>query len=168
MDHTIGMLIDKLSLKPHPEGGYYREVHRSAGVIPHTALDGTFKGDRNYSTSIYFLLTSATFSAFHRIRQDELWHFYIGSPIHVHIIDDLGNLQTQTVGNDIAAGNHLQLVVPAGCWFASGVTKPDAFSLVGCTVSPGFDFNDFELGTRAQLIRDYPQHADLIKAFTRE
>lgn len=128
---------------------------------------GDFNSSRNYSTSIYFLLASDNFSAFHRIRQDEVWHFYLGSALHVHVIDPTGKLTTHVVGNNIAIGELPQLVVPAGCWFASGVSQGDSFSLVGCTVSPGFDFDDFELGDRKELIAKFPQHAAIITSYTR-
>jgi uncharacterized protein len=164
----IDLLVHRLHLKPHPEGGYYREVYRSDGQIPQTALGPGFNGPRNYSTSIYFLLTSDNFSSFHRIRQDEVWHFYLGSALHVHVIEPAGNLTTHIVGNNIALGELPQVVVPAGCWFASGVSRNDSFSLVGCTVSPGFDFDDFELANRQELIDTFPRHSSIITAFTRK
>ena len=165
---TVDLLVARLNLKAHPEGGYYREVYRSKGQIPQTALGPGFTGPRNYSTSIYFLLTSDNFSSFHRIRQDEVWHFYLGSALHVHVIEPAGKLTTHVVGSNIAQGELPQVVVPAGCWFASGVSKSDSFSLVGCTVSPGFDFDDFELANRNNLIGAFPQHASIITAFTRK
>jgi len=168
MDISVKELVEGLKLKPHPEGGSYREVYRSAGIISGVALGNSFSGDRNYSTSIYFLLTSGSFSAFYRIKQDEVWHFYLGTALHVHAIDRNGKLTTHTLGNDIAAGENPQVIIPSGCWFASGVIKPDSFSLVGCTVAPGFDFDDFELARRNELTRTYPQYTEIIKAFTRE
>ena len=169
-EHTktlVADLVERLQLRPHPEGGYYREVYRSAGKITRAALNNQFSGDRNFSTSIYFLLTSGNFSAFHRIRQDELWHFYMGTALHVHAIGHDGKLMTHILGSNLAAGELPQAVVPAGSWFASGVAKTNSFSLVGCTVSPGFDFDDFELAQRKELISMYPQHREMINAFTR-
>lgn len=159
-------LRDKFQLIPHPEGGFFRETYRSAGVIPAHALPA-FPGQRNYCTAIYFLLTSDNFSAFHRIRQDEVWHFYGGAPLHVHVLDAEGNYTCNEVGMDIGNGATPQLVVPAGCWFASDVKEPDSYSFVGCTVAPGFDFADFELAGRAELIEAHPRHSGIITRLTR-
>lgn len=163
----IKHLCAEFQLIPHPEGGFFRETYRSSGIIPAHALAG-FTGDRNYCTAIYFLLTSDNFSAFHRIRQDEVWHFYAGSPLHVHVIDAGGSYKCHEVGMNTANGAAPQLVVPAGSWFASCVKEPGSYSFVGCTVAPGFDFADFELARRAELIKDYPQHAGIITRLTRD
>jgi len=165
MDHK--KIVEVLGLQPHPEGGYYKEVYRSKGDISQGCLDGQFEGARNYSTSIYFMLTSDTFSAFHRIKQDEIWHFYQGSPIRLHTISPAGLHQEHTIGSDILNGQQPQMVVPAGYWFAAEVVEKDAFALVGCTVSPGFDFRDFELADQDSLIDEFPEHAELIGEFTR-
>lgn len=154
-------------MNPHPEGGFYKETYRSKGTIPRAVLGDEFTGDRNYCTAIYFLLTSANFSAFHKIKQDEIWHFYDGSPLYVHVIGLNGGYERYTVGMDIDQGEVPQLVVSAGCWFASSVKNDDSYSLVGCTVSPGFDFNDFELAERKALIREYPKYKEIITALTR-
>jgi predicted cupin superfamily sugar epimerase len=168
MDQQIRELVDRLQLKPHPEGGFYREIYRSEGVIGNRELGPAFEGSRNYATGIYFLLTAGNFSAFHRIRQDEVWHFYKGAPLDLHIISPGGERLSHVVGNEIMAGQHPQVTVPAGCWFASGVRGAGSYSLVGCTVSPGFDFRDFELAKRNELVKLYPQHSELILSFTRE
>ncbi|NQY05631.1 MAG: cupin domain-containing protein, partial [Flavobacteriaceae bacterium] len=120
-----------------------------------------------YCTAIYFLLTSENFSAFHRIKQDEIWHFYEGSPLYVHVIDPSGKYTRHEVGLDFANGQTPQLVVPASHWFASSVKDMDSYSLVGCTVAPGFDFDDFELADRQELINKFPNHQDIIKKLTR-
>ena len=161
-------IVRALALEPHPEGGYFRETYRSAGSIPLSALPEDFSGDRHYATGIYFLLTAENFSAFHRIRQDEQWHFYSGSPLHVHVIHPNGEYVCHELGHDLANGQRPQLVVPAGCWFASSVKEGGSHSLVGCTVAPGFDFADFELAQRAALVKEYPQHEKLISRLTRE
>ena len=163
----INKLVDVLKLLPHPEGGFYKETYRSDGLIPSGVLGSDFSGDRNYCTAIYFLLTSDNFSAFHRIKQDEIWHFYEGSPLYVHVIDDKGLYTKHTVGLDIENGSLPQLVVPAGAWFASSVKDSHSYSLVGCTVSPGFDFKDFDLADRKLLISEYPQHQKVIQSLTR-
>lgn len=159
----VQLLIEKLELRPHPEGGYYRETYRSKEQI---TLKG-FEGDRNYSTAIYFLLTSENFSAFHKIKQDEVWHFYSGSPLFVHVIDEQGTYMRHTVGIDLAKGEVPQLVVRAGDWFGSSVVDPGSYSLVGCTVAPGFDFRDFEMAKRQELLQKFPAHQEIISRLTR-
>ena len=159
--------IDKLQLITHPEGGYYRETYRSEIAIPKEALPAGFTGPRLVSTAIYFLLEGDNFSAFHRLRSDELWHFYAGSPITVHVIEPDGGSSEIQLGGDPDAGGVLQAVVRAGRWFASRVRNPKTFALAGCTVAPGFDFADFEMAKRAELVRLYPQHRRLIESLTR-
>ncbi len=160
--------IDQLKLVPHPEGGYYRETYRAGLSIAREALPAQFTGPRLVSTAIYFLLDGENFSAFHRLRSDELWHFYSGSPITVHVIEPDGSYSEIHLGGDPDAGEVLQAVVQAACWFASQVRDPKSFALAGCTVAPGFDFADFELGKRAELVRLYPQHRSLIESLTRD
>lgn len=168
MSQEINQLVESLQLLPHPEGGFYKEVYRSETMIPKAALLDNFSGDRSYCTSIYFLLTSENFSAFHRIKQDEIWHFYGGSSLSVHVIDASGAYVEHKVGMDFNNGEQPQLVVPAGCWFASSVSKKDSYAFVGCTVAPGFDFDDFELADRNTLQEEYPEHKDIIHRLTRE
>jgi len=160
--------IDKLSLIPHPEGGYYRETYRSELSIAREALPPQFTGPRLVSTAIYFQLDGENFSAFHRLHSDELWHFYPGSPITVHVIDPDGGYSEILLGTDPDAGEVLQAAVKAGRWFASRVRDSKSFGLVGCTVAPGFDFADFEMGKRTELVRLYPRHRKLIESLTRE
>ena len=158
--------IEKLQLDPHPEGGYFRETYRSDVVLPREVLPSRFEGARAASTAIYFLMEGENFSAFHRLRSDELWHFYAGSPLLVHAINSTGAYWSVQLGNDPEAGEVPQAVVPAGHWFASHVTDWKSWALVGCTVSPGFDFADFEIGSRAKLTELFPQHRDLILRLT--
>jgi predicted cupin superfamily sugar epimerase len=159
--------IDKLKLEPHPEGGFYRETYRSETVIPRSALPASFGGDRVASTAIYFLLAGDDFSAFHRIASDEMWHFYAGHPLSVHVIDEDGRSSEIKLGRNPDRGEVLHAVVPSGCWFGSCLAEPDTFALVGCTVAPGFDFTDFEMADRASLLAAYPQHDVLIRRLTR-
>jgi predicted cupin superfamily sugar epimerase len=165
--------IDQLALQPHPEGGHYRVTYTAATVIPRDALPDGFTGARPVSTAIYFLLSSqgddprSHFSAFHRLRSDEMWHFYAGSPLAVHVVAPDGSYSRLVLGPEVNAGQHFQAVVAAGCWFASEPLFPDSYALVGCTVSPGFDFDDFELADCHALTKDYPQHAALIRRLTR-
>ena len=160
--------VKRLRLEPHPEGGYFRQTYRSEITITREALPAAFGGHRSASTAIYFLLEGKNFSAFHRLRSDEMWHFYIGTPVSVHVIDTSGKYFLIILGNDPETGHVFQAVVPAGCWFASHVADWESFALVGCTVAPGFDFEDFEMGKRAELVANYPQHRELIRTLTRE
>ena len=160
---TAKSWIETLRLQPHPEGGYFRETYRASGKGP----DG-----RCHSTAIYFLLESGQISALHRIRSDEVWHFYAGTTLHVHVIDPAGNHTILAIGPDNPQG-----VVPAGCWFGARLSQAGdtlgsrgegGFALVGCTVAPGFEFADFELGTRERLVSQFPQHRDIIESLSHE
>ena len=164
----VKALIERFNLEPHPEGGYFKETYRSNGHIESSSLPNEYSGERNYSTCIYFLLTSDTFSAFHRIKQDEIWHFYQGGPILLHLISVEGEYTKITIGSDFESGQVPQFVVPGGFWFAAEVIESDSFSFVGCTVSPGFDFQDFELPSRKKLLQKFPQHKNIIERLTRE
>jgi hypothetical protein len=167
MQTKITRIIQQLSLIPHPEGGYYKETYRSHEEILESSLDTKYSGKRNCSTCIYFMLTSDTFSAFHRINQDEIWHFYQGSTLNLYMISPTGALTKVLIGSDILNGEVPQFVVPAGYWFAAKVVEESSYSLVGCTVSPGFDFRDFELADRDCLINMFPKLEDVINEFTR-
>jgi predicted cupin superfamily sugar epimerase len=160
-------IIAELNLTPHPEGGYFRETYRSGETLPAHALPPRYGTDRTIATSIYFLLTADTFSAFHRLQSDELWHFHLGDPVTVHLLHPDHRLETHRIGPDLRAGHQLHLLFPAGCWFAAAVEPPGTHTLVGCTVAPGFDFADFELARRADLTAAFPAHADLIHRLTR-
>jgi uncharacterized protein len=160
-------LIEQFNLIPHPEGGYYKETYRSTETISQDALPARFPGDRNFSTAIYFLLEKGNFSAFHNIKSDECWHFYAGGTLNIYMIHLNGNIETVHLGSDIEKGETFQYVVPAGCWFASAPSANAAFSFVGCTVSPGFDFADFEMANADMLTRLYPQHKAIIKKLCR-
>jgi predicted cupin superfamily sugar epimerase len=155
--------IKRLDLRAHPEGGYFIESYRSGELISQSALPDRYSGPRSFSTSIYFLLQEGVFSAFHRIKSDEGWYFHTGDPLEIFIIFPDGTLQRTVLGMDKDAS--LQFSVPHGTWFASRTSG--AFSLVGCSVSPGFDFADFEMGGFKELSERYPQHTDLIRELTR-
>ncbi len=160
-------IVETLELRPHPEGGYYKEVYRSQGGIPEHALPDAYKGSRNYMTSIYFLLTSENFSAFHRINQDETWHFYKGTSLAIHMINEVGEYSKVIIGNNLEAGELLQFTVPGQVWFAAEVCIANSYALVGCTVAPGFDFRDFELAQNNTLKIEFPKHKKIIDKFTR-
>lgn len=163
MDKAL-QIIKKLQLSPHPEGGYYRQTYRCKNGI----LIDNDEQTRPYSTCIYYMLTKDDFSAFHRIKQDEIWHFYDGCPIKLHIISKEGKYDSHIIGKDIIKGESPQLVVEAGQWFAAELTPPDSYALVGCTVSPGFDFEDFELMDKHDGVIQHPQHKDIIERLSRD
>lgn len=158
--------IEQLQMLKHPEGGWYKETYRSVGMIPKSELDG-FQGDRNYSTAIYFLLTKENFSGFHRIKSDEMWHFYDGDGLTVHEIRLDGIYLKHHLGLDLNGVEEPQLVVRGNSWFASEVTDGGSWCLVGCTVAPGFDFRDFELASRNELEKEFPSHQAIIKRLCR-
>ena len=160
-------LIEKYHLLPHPEGGYYKENYRSLETIPKASMPKRFNGERSYSTAIYFLLEEGNFSAFHKISSDECWHFYAGESLWIHVIHVNGRLETIRLGSDIENGEIFQAIVPAGCWFASEPAPGTAYSFVGCTVAPGFDFDDFELAKADELSKQFPQHMSIINRLCR-
>lgn len=154
--------IEKLELLPHPEGGFFKETYRSTESVLNR--DGN---KRSASTGIYFLMEDENFSAFHRIQSDEMWHYYKGAALSVYMIKETGELEILKIGDNPEKGEVFQAVVPAGVWFASRVEFPNTFSLVGCTVAPGFDFEDFELANREELIKKFPQYSKIITELTR-
>lgn len=158
-------LIQSYGLSAHPEGGYYKETYRSGEVISQDALPHRFGGSRLFSTAIYFLLLKGNFSAFHRIKSDECWHFYEGDALLIHVLDPQQGYSLIRLGRDVQAGEVYQAVVPAGCWFAS--ETQGAYSLVGCTVAPGFDFADFELAQARTLAEAYPVQELLVRRLCR-
>lgn len=159
----IAELIRLYKLEPHPEGGYFRESYRSDTTIPADALGSAFGGARNCSTAIYFLLPEGSKSALHRIKSDEVWHFYLGGPLTLAQILPDGRTECSTLGSDIKAGQKLQHVVPAGCWFGAYPQPGSGFSFVGCTVAPGFDFSDLELAAPKRLQAQFPKAEKIIK-----
>ena len=167
MNYTAAYFVEKLKMQLHPEGGWFKETYRSEEVVLGEHLPNRFGDARHFSTAIYFLLEGKQFSAFHRIKSDEMWHFYYGSPLHVYVINEEGQLQIIKLGNNPEAGEEFQAVVKAGCWFASKPAVEDSFCLVGCTVSPGFDFQDFEMANGNELAAQYPQHTEIILSLTR-
>ena len=164
--NTARAWIDALEMTPHPEGGYFKETYRAGEAIEGAHLPPRFGGARSFSTAIYFLLEAGQFSAFHRIKSDEVWHFYAGGPLEILSIDPAGNLTTHHLGLDLSRGERPQAMIPAGHWFASRPAASTPYSLVGCTVAPGFDFTDFELATRHDLTKEFQSQASIIKHLT--
>lgn len=159
--------IERLGLTRHPEGGWFRETWRSPETVSRGALPGRYDGDRAFSTAIYFLLEGGDFSALHTLRSEELWHFYAGTSLTVHVVEPDGTYRAHRLGSDLDAGQSFQAMVPPGCAFGATVDDPHGFALVGCTVAPGFDFADFALCEREALLAKWPQHRALIERLTR-
>lgn len=138
---TAQEYVSKLEMLPHPEGGFYKECFRSKQSIQFP----DFEGERSVSTSIYFLLEKGQTSTLHRIKSDEIWYFHDGQTLEIIELDEQGNEKITLLGKNLMSGEVLQHVVPAGIWFGARLAPNSEFCLVGCQVSPGFDFRDFEL-----------------------
>lgn len=172
---TAEYWIKRLRLRPHPEGGYYRETYRSPEIIVKAHLPKRYNGKRSFATAIYFLLCGDQFSAFHRLKSDEIWHFYEGAPVSIFIIEKNGRLTTAQLGLNADEGERPQHIIWAGAWFAAALVKQNPkskiqnqklYALIGCTVAPGFDFADFEMGNCGKLCRLFPKHNALIERLT--
>jgi len=159
---TVQEVIEELGLAPHPEGGFFRETFRA----PETVTAPFAAVSRAASTAIYFLLRAGDFSAFHRVRSDEVWHHYHGDSLELHTIDAAGRHERIELGPGLKRGQRPQWVVPAGTLQAARVIG-EGFALCGCTVAPGFDFTDFEMPARAELSERHPALAELIESLTR-
>jgi uncharacterized protein len=170
LTQTSSYWVKALRLEPHPEGGFFRETYRSPLSIDVGEKTGHM---RSVATCIYFLLGVDDFSAFHRIKSDEVWHFYAGASVLISAVRPDGVAVQLRLGTRIEDGDEPQRVVPAGWWFGAEVAAdgfddwPERFALVGCSVSPGFDFSNFELGSRSSLLAEYPRHSELIQRLTR-
>ena len=150
--YSAHYLKQKLQLQQHPEGGWFKEVYRSEGSFPTSILANDYSGERDFCTSIYYLLNGDEFSLFHKIKSDEVWHYYTGnSEIEIVLLKD-GTLDKKIIGN----GTEFQVVIPKNTWFAAHLKYTSGYALVGCTVSPGFHFDDFELGNRESLLEQFP------------
>jgi hypothetical protein len=165
MDDAIKRIVERFELVPHPEGGYFREVYRSALQVAHPAIAGA--PARCAGTLIYFLLSGRQFSAFHRVRwTDELWHLYAGGPLQLHVIDAEGRHREHILTGDVMQGAPTA-TVPAGHWQAARLAPEASWAFGGCTVAPGFEFDDFQMPPGAELLRRFPQHARIIGDLTR-
>jgi len=164
---TAAEIIERLHLEPHPkEGGFYRETYRCDEPIAAMALPERYGAGRAHSTAIYYLLTPETFSALHRLRSDEVFHFYLGDPVEMLHLQPDGSAERVLLGSDLLAGMRPQVVVPRDVWQGARLLPGGRFALLGCTVAPGFDYADYEGGMRAELRAAYPEVADLIAALT--
>lgn len=167
---TAEEIIKAMGLEPLPEeGGYYRETYRSDYGANQARMFGVdADSNRDLSTAIYYLVHTGSFSAIHRIKADEVFHFYAGDPIEMLQIDEEGNKKIITMGSDVLAGQEPQVVVPRNDWQALRLVEGGSWALLGTTVAPGFEFEDFEVGLREQMLELFPQHRDDIIRFTRE
>ncbi len=166
---TAERLIKLYNMKPMSgEGGYYVETYRSQEKIGGSSLPDRYGSDRSIGTAIMYLLTPDTRSLIHRLRSDEVYHFYLGDPVKLVLIHPAGTIKVMFLGQDIRAGQFVQAVVPAGMWQGSILLDGGQFALMGTTVAPGYEFEDTELGKREELIGQYPQHRDLIISLTED
>lgn len=158
--------IHTLGLQSHPEGGYFNEIYRSPEMVRAAGLPERYRESRTLGTSIYFLLEAPDISRLHRLQSDEVWHFYAGSSLTIHIIDPEGKYGKLRLGQKPEHSQYFQISVPKMHWFGATVDDPDSYTLVGCTMAPGFEFDDFELGDRETLLQKYPEHREIIVCLT--
>jgi predicted cupin superfamily sugar epimerase len=167
MDDVVKRIVERFGLVPHPEGGFFSEVYRSNLVLDHPGIPEAGNTQRSAGTLIYFLLSGTDFSAFHRVRwSDEIWHLYAGGPLEIFTIDSNGKLDRSLLTTDLENGEPTRLI-PAGTWQSARPANGSAWALGGCTVSPGFDFGDFEMPPARELISRYPEHESTIRELTR-
>ncbi len=164
MNEKAKYYIQKLQLKKHPEGGYYREIYRAAEMFYIDSVPKTL--ERNAATSIYFLLEGKQVSKFHKLKSDEQWHFYDGSAVKIYVIDSYGKLNEYLLGADLVKGESFQIVIKKNNLFAAEVINKRGYALIGCTVAPGFDFDDFELADSKLMMEKFPHYTDIIKKLT--
>jgi uncharacterized protein len=165
---TAREIISRLGLQPHPEeGGFFRETYRSKETVPGEALHSRYGGARSLGTAIYYLLTPETFSSLHRLQSDEVFHFYLGDPVEMLHLHPDGTGKTVLLGPDLLAGMEPQVLVPRGVWQGARLAKGGRFALMGTTVAPGFDYDDYEHGNRGDLVAAYPMFERQIIALTR-
>lgn len=161
-------LKELLRLEPHPrEGGWFRQTYASGERFPQDSLPKRYIGDRSAGTAIYYLLTPDTFSEIHRLASDEVFHFYLGDPVEMLQLKPNGQGEIVRMGSDIEGGTMPQLLVPQSVWQGSRLIAGGEVALLGCTVSPGFDYADYEQGTREELTAAYPAFTEMIRKLTR-
>lgn len=166
---TADAVIELLGLRPlEGEGGYYAETYRSSYEFDAAVLAGRYGGARTAKTAIYFLVTPEAFSALHRLPGDEIYHFYLGDPLDLCLIHPDGETETIRLGSDLLAGQRPQAMAPGGAWQGSALAPGGSWALIGTTMTPGFHFEDFELGDRADLIARYPHATEIIERLTRD
>ncbi|MBN2019595.1 MAG: cupin domain-containing protein [Sedimentisphaerales bacterium] len=155
-------------MKPLPlEGGWFVETYRAKENLSQSILGKRYVGARNLATAILYLLKVDTVSLLHRLKSDEIFHFYLGAPVTMLQLQPNGKSEIITLGRDILSGQKPQVVIPQGVWQGAFVRPGGNFALLGCTVAPGYDDDDFEIGDRADLLRRYPDRKKLILKLTR-
>jgi predicted cupin superfamily sugar epimerase len=166
---TAEQIKTLLNLKLHPkEGGYFVETYRSDEMIPEEALPKRYRDNRSYATAIYYFITPESFSTIHRLKSDEIFHFYLGNPVEMLQLWPDGSGKMITLGSDLLNGMKPQIIVPKGVWQGGRLLLGGRFALLGATVSPGFEFMDYEVGQRNLLVKSYPKFRDLIIALTKD
>lgn len=158
--------IDALGLAPHPEGGFFRETWRAGEAVQRAGLPARFGAPRALGTAIVYLLREGDHSRLHRLHADEVWHLYDGGPLHLHVLDGAAGYRRLVLGRDVTRGESPQCVVPHGAWFGAEPAAGARFVLAGCTVTPGFEYEDFELGERDALLAAFPAHRALVERLT--
>lgn len=167
MENRAQDYITKLQLVSHPEGGFYKEVYRTDEIINSSCLPPRYSGNRCFGTLIYYLLQNNQKSKFHILKSDEIWHHLEGCGVEIHTIDPVsGNYELILLGKELDENQRPQQIVRRGLWFAAKLTDESSFALTGCTVVPGFEFDDFELADRDDMINKFPEYIEIIKKFT--
>lgn len=169
MNPRAEQIIEALGLTPLPmEGGYYSETYRCGERIPRAVVDSRYPSERSICTAIYYLLTPEMFSAMHRVRSDEIFHFYRGDPVEMLMLYPDGSHELVMLGSDVLSGEKPQMLVPHGVWQGCMLKAGGEYALMGCTVAPGFEFEDYEHGDRTSLISAYPDCKRIITKLTRD
>ncbi len=160
-------IIKALELEPHPEGGYFKETYRSDLVISKEGLSNHYSGSRVASTAIYFLLTKEEPKSYlHKLKSDEIFHLYDGGPVEILLLYPNGDGEIQTLGRDLEKGERPQVLIPKGTWFGGLLNKTASYALIGCTVAPGFEFEDFTLEISKDLAARYSDFSEMIETLT--
>jgi predicted cupin superfamily sugar epimerase len=165
---TVDDIIKQLGLRPHPEGGYFSETYRSDETLNGQTLPSRYGSKRSMGTAIYFLLTAESCSVMHRIKSDEIFHFYMGDPVTMLQLYPDGTSKVVTLGSDLLQGQQPQVIVPKNIWQGSFIAPGGSYALLGTTVAPGFEFEDFEYGRRKELIEQYPSEKQKLIRLTRD
>lgn len=166
---TAQEIIDLFELEPlQEEGGFFRSSYRSADILPGTTLPKRYGGPRHLGSAIYYLLTPECCSRMHRLATDEIFHFYLGDPISLLLLFPNGTSDIITLGRDINNGQSVQVLVPRGCWQGAFLNEGGSYALMGTTMCPGFEYDDYETGDRRTLIAQYPKHKALIEKLTKK
>ena len=166
-EHNASYWIEKLNLVEHTEGGFFAPVFRAPEYIDSHGLPARFKGNRTIVSSIYYLLQRGQFSAFHRLKSFEIWSFLGGDPLVIYILNPFGGLTEKRLGPNFDRGESFLAAIEPGNWFAAEQRGPAEFTLLGCMVAPGFEYEDMEIAGRDRLLAKYPEHREIIERLAR-